>query len=107
MNSLLINLLVLSGALGAAWYWFDSRRTHERAVRICRTLCQRAEVLLLDETVAESRVTIARDDKGRLRLRRRFNFEYSDDVTDRRRGYIVMLGAQVEGVFFEDQYTLA
>ncbi len=66
-----------------------------------RTACERYGVQLLDETVVFYRLALARDDAGRLRLRRRYGFEFSDTGDNRRHGAIVMLGAQLEDLQLE------
>jgi len=78
-------------AVGAL-YWIDSLRARERAVAAGRAACDRYGVQLLDDTVAFAQLRLARDDDGRLRLRRTYAFEFSDTGNNRRRGAIVMLG---------------
>jgi len=82
---------LLALALGAL-FWVDSLRARERAVAAGRAACTRYGVQLLDDTVAFARLRLARDDDGRLRLRRTYDFEFSDTGNNRRRGAIVMLG---------------
>jgi len=50
---------------------------------------------LLDDTVAISSLRLARNDDGRLLLRRVYDFEYSDTGDNRRHGSVVMLGHRV------------
>jgi len=83
---------LLALALGAL-FWIDSLRARERAVAAGRAACERYGVQLLDETVAITQLRLARDDDGRLRLRRTYAFEFSDTGNNRRHGAIVMLGA--------------
>jgi len=82
---------LLALALGAL-FWVDSLRARERAVAAGRAACTRYGVQLLDDTVAFAQLRLARDDSGRLRLRRTYAFEFSDTGNNRRRGAIVMLG---------------
>lgn len=82
-------LVFVLGAL----FWVDSLRARERAVAAGRAACKRYGVQLLDDTVAIAQLRLARDDDGRLRLRRTYAFEFSDTGNNRRRGAIVMLGA--------------
>ncbi|MDA1117598.1 MAG: DUF3301 domain-containing protein [Proteobacteria bacterium] len=82
-------------------FWIDSLRARERAVAAGRAACVRYGVQLLDETVFFNRIALARDDEGRLRLRRSYGFEFSDTGDNRRRGAIVMLGAQLEDLQLE------
>lgn len=82
---------LLALVLGAL-FWVDSLRARERAVAAGRAACRRYGVQLLDDTVAFAQLRLARDDDGRLRLRRTYAFEFSDTGNNRRRGAIVMLG---------------
>jgi len=82
-------------------FWIDSLRARERAVAAGRAACSRYGVQLLDETVFFNRIALARDGEGRLRLRRSYGFEFSDTGDNRRRGAIVMLGAQLEDLQLE------
>lgn len=82
---------LLAFVLGAV-FWVDSLRARERAVAAGRAACARYGVQLLDDTVAIAQLRLARDDDGRLRLRRTYAFEFTDTGNNRRRGAIVMLG---------------
>lgn len=88
-------------ALACALFWIDSLRARERAVAAGRAACERYGVQLLDETVVFLRLALARDGEGRLRLQRRYGFEFSDTGDNRRSGAIVMLGVQIEDLQLE------
>ena len=75
--------------------WIDSLRARERAVAAGRAACEHRGLQFLDDTVSFARLRLARDDEGRLKLRRTYTFEFSDDGNSRRRGEIVTLGAEV------------
>jgi hypothetical protein len=94
-------LAALAAAVGAAVLWADSLRAREHAVAAGRAACARHGLQLLDETVAFARLGLARDEGGRLRLRRSYVFEFSDTGDNRRHGAIVMLGARVEELRLE------
>jgi hypothetical protein len=94
-------LVALAVVLAAGYLWVDSLRAREHAVAAGRAACARYGVQLLDETVAFSRLRLARDAAGRLRLRRTYVFEFSETGDNRRHGAIVMLGAQLEDLQFE------
>ncbi|MDH4325620.1 MAG: DUF3301 domain-containing protein [Betaproteobacteria bacterium] len=94
-------LLALTLVLAGAYLWVDSLRAREHAVAAGRAACVRYGVQLLDETVAFARLRLARDDEGRLRLRRTYTFEFSDTGDNRRHGAIVMLGARLEDLQLE------
>ena len=88
----IVSLLMLAAL---AWLWFDSVKAREIAVRTARQACASGGLQFLDETVSISRLQPARDDEGRLLLRRIYSFEYSDTGNNRRPGSITMLGLQV------------
>lgn len=87
-----ISLLLLGGL---AWLWYDSIHVRQLGLRAARRACETDGLQLLDDTVAISSVALARDDEGRLCLRRVYGFDYSDTGDNRRRGSLVMLGASV------------
>jgi hypothetical protein len=89
----IISLFVL-GAI--AWLWFDSVKVRSIAVGKAKAVCAAAEFQLLDDTVSISSLKFARNEDGRLLLRRIYSFEYSDTGDNRRPGSIVMLGPEVQ-----------
>lgn len=93
MNSTEIFLLILLCALG--WFWLDSIKVRELGVRSARDTCRREGVQLLDDTVAIRSVSLARDDRGHVALRRVYDFEYSGSGDDRFRGSVMLLGREV------------
>ena len=82
-------------------FWIDSLRARERALAAGRSACERNNLQLLDETVQFARLRLARDEEGRLRLRRTYSFEFSDTGNNRRHGAIVMLGGDLQDMQFE------
>ncbi len=90
-------VLIIAGG----WFWIDSLRARERALAAGRGACERNGLQLLDETVQFARLRLARDDAGRLRLRRTYSFEFSDTGDNRRHGAIVMLGGELQDMQFE------
>lgn len=88
----LVSLIVL-GAL--AWLWFDSFQAHATGIEAARQACAAEDLQLLDDTVAIASLRTARDDDGRLTLRRVYEFEFSDTGDNRRRGSVVLLGRRV------------
>jgi hypothetical protein len=51
--------------------------------------------------VAGAGLRLARNEDGELRIRRVFVFEFSDNGNNRRRGSVVVLGAQVQDLYLE------
>lgn len=79
----------------AAWLWLDSIRVREAGVQAARAACRREGVQLLDDTVSIRSVRLGRNDDGRLRLKRIYDFEFSDSGDDRQQGSVMLLGREV------------
>jgi hypothetical protein len=82
--------IVLLAAI--AWLWLDSLKVREAAVRAAKEVCAAEGLLFLDDTVSIAGFRPVRDDDGRVRLRRTYEFEYSDTGNNRLKGSVVMLG---------------
>ncbi len=80
------------------WFWADSMRARECALRACAQACKEINTQLLDQTVALQRIRIARDRNGRAAWLRTYRFEYSLDGAQRLRGSVIMRGRTVETV---------
>jgi len=97
-------LLLAMGAL--IWFWLHSIRILELAREAGRQACMRADVQFLDDTVASTRLGLARDRNGRRILHRTYRFEFSETGNSRRDGEVVMLGDRVETVTMEPYQIL-
>ena len=98
--------IISAGILAALlWLWFNSTRVHELAVERARSQCHVNEVQFLDDTGSLARIELARDENGRLTLKRTYTFEYSDTGNNRQPGSIVMLGQVVQFVNFSPRLT--
>lgn len=87
-----LGFLLLAAAGGL---WFDSLKVRETAVAATKAACASENLLFLDDTVAILKISLGRDDEGVVRIRRIYEFEYSDTGNDRTRGSIVLLGNRV------------
>lgn len=94
----LAGLLVLAAAL---WLWHDSLKAREAGKRASQAACEAEAVQFLDDTVAIGSVWPARDDYGRLRLRRVYRFEYSDTGNNRRQGAVTLIGDRVLTIYLQ------
>ena len=90
-------LLLVAGS----FFWLDSLRARERALQAGRSACERYALQFLDETVAFTRLRLARNEDGELRIARTYTFEFSDTGNNRRQGAIVMLGGRLQDVHLE------
>ena len=98
----MVALLAIGAGLA---FWIDSLDARERALAAGRRACERYGVQLLDETVQFSRLRLARDAGGQIRLQRTYTFEFSETGDNRRHGAIVMLGGELQDLRLEP-YTL-
>ena len=93
-------LLAVFAALG--WFWFDSLRARELALRTGARACADINVQFLDQSVSVEQLRLGRDARGQLTFRRVFSFDFSDNGADRRRGKIVIDGQYVRSVTLEN-----
>src|SRR5581483_11013420 len=91
-----VQVLALIVLLAGGWFLWDSLRAREIANGAMRAACQQRGLLFLDDTVALRSVRPARNDDGRLCLRRIFDFAYSSSGYDRSAGFVVLIGKRVE-----------
>lgn len=87
-----MEIIALALMAGLAWFWHDSLLARDAAIKAARQACDSESLQLLDDTVALAAVRPYRDDEGRLKPRRVYNFEFSDTGDNRRRGSVVVLG---------------
>lgn len=90
-SAIFLVLTVLAG-----WFWLNTMRMREAAVRIGAEACRRHDVQFLDDTVSLNRMGLYRDSRGHVGIRRTYQFEYSESGDNRRRAYIIMIGARLE-----------
>jgi Protein of unknown function (DUF3301) len=81
--------------IAVGWFWMDSLKAREAALRAAREACAQDDLLFLDQTVSITAIKLVRDENGRIQLQRSYEFEYSDTGDNRRKGSIVLLGRRV------------
>lgn len=91
-------------ALGG-WFWFDTLRVRELATGFAKDACRHYEVQFLDDTVALDRLGFERDSAQHLRLRRVYQFEFSETSMSRKRGYVMLLSRRLESLQMETSGT--
>ena len=94
----MLEIAVVAALAATGWFLWSSLRAREAANEAIRPACRAQGYLFLDDTVALDRIRLRRDDEGRARIERVYRFDYSDTGDNRRRGYVTLLGARVEGV---------
>jgi hypothetical protein len=97
--------IFLLGVLGAVgWYWYTGMQAREQAIAAGRHSCSVSGIQFLDESVALSRIRLARNGSGQLQLQRDYRFEFSDTGNNRRPGVIRMLGNCVEWINLDGEW---
>ena len=91
MIDLLDMLLLMLFATACAWLW-RGHGIREQALTLAKQHCARLDVELLDGNVAFRRLALARDARGRQRLARIYDFEFTVTGEQRLRGSIRMYG---------------
>ena len=94
-------LALLLGLVGVAWLWHANLGAREQANVAALETCQSTGAQLLDGTVAFRGFGAARDAYGRLKLRRTYVFDYSQDGVTRRQGFVILLGDSLESIGLE------
>lgn len=98
MLSLNLFLTVALAAV-AVWFWHRSLSAREGANRAALEACERMGLQFLDGTVAFAALRLVRN-RGWLRLRRTYVFDYTAASIERRQGFVVMLADRVESIGF-------
>ncbi len=86
------NLLVILAIALAVGVWINVRRAQEAAYKAAQQACQEASVQNLDGYVALKKLYFDKNEEGRLRFLRRYQFEFATDGAQRYTGHIVMQG---------------
>ena len=91
----MIELSAILFLIACGWFWMDSLRARDAALDAARRACDAENVQLLDWTVAVRKLRLARDEEGRVKLRRTYEFEFSDNGNNRIDGSLTLLGRQL------------
>jgi hypothetical protein len=95
MSDLIAAFLLLALIL-LIWFWADSLRARERALRACAATCRGIGAQLLDQTVALRRLGLTRDPDGHAVWRRSYRFDYTLDGVTRLHGRATLRGREIE-----------
>ena len=91
----MMELILLVILIALAWFWLDSLAKRERAILLGRELAARFNLQLLDETVACSKLWLARNRRGHVQLLRTYEFDVSANGADRLNCSLMLLGNQL------------
>ena len=91
----LSELLIIALMLGGIWLWLDTLKAREIGIQAAQRACADEGLQFLDETVVGTSFRLARDDNGQVKLRRVYDFEYSDNGDNRRPGSVTLPGRRL------------
>lgn len=103
MNFTLSDVVLLMGLGLLCLHFLAAVRVRELAVQAVARASQRDDFQLLDQSVHMQRMSMSRDDSGRWRLWRQYRFDYSYDGVERRQGYVIMLGKQLQSLVVSER----
>jgi hypothetical protein len=89
-------LLAIASIFAIVWYWQDSLRSREFALKKCRSLCKEYDVQLLDQSVHVARLRIGKTPNKNYFIRRFYAFEFSIGGVDRHHGVAVVARERME-----------
>lgn len=102
MHLTLGEVLVLFLFGGLCLYFLGAIRVRELAVQAVGRAGERDDFQLLDQAVHIRRISLSRDSQGRWRVWRQYRFDFSYDGVERRQGYVIMLGKQLQTVIVSE-----
>ncbi len=91
-----IILLLLIG-----FYWSNAMKARAIAFIAVNVHCQKMDVQLLDEYVALIGIWPKRDDDGKIKAWRSYQFEFTSTGDERYNGKVVMMGDKVLSIQLE------
>lgn len=97
----MLNLFLICVLLLIGYYWSSSMKAREIAFRAAVAHCRKMEVMLLDDYVALIGQWLKRDELGRVKVWRSFQFEFSSTGDERYHGKVIMLGGNVLSIQLE------
>jgi len=78
-------------------------RVRELALQAVGRASARDDFQLLDQSVHMRRISLSKDGSGRWRIWRQYRFDYSYDGVERRQGFVIMLGKQLQSIVISER----
>jgi len=78
-------------------------RVRELAVQAVGRASARDVFQWLDQSVHMRRISLSKDGSGRWRIWRQYRFDYSYDGVERRQGFVIMLGKQLQSIVVSEK----
>ena len=97
----MLDLLFISLLLLIGFYWSNAMKAREIALSSVKMHCQKMDVQLLDEYVALNAIWPKRDNQGKVKAWRSYQFEFSSTGDERYGGKVVMLGRKILSIQLE------
>jgi hypothetical protein len=97
------NVLALLALLVLCLHFLSAIRVRELAVQAVGRASAQDDFQLLDQSVHLQRMSLSRDEAGRWRIWRQYRFDYSYDGVERRHGFVVMLGRQLQSIVVSER----
>jgi hypothetical protein len=95
---MMIDFLLILVLLAIGYYWSDSMKTREITLNFVKRHCQQLDIQLLDEYVALNGLWLKKDDVGKTKLWRSYQFEFTATGYERYNGKITLLGQKIINV---------
>lgn len=96
----LLDLLIIAIPVLLIGFWWNSARARELAIEHARRACRQQQLQFLDQTVALSRIRLARSAVGSTCFRREFGFEFTNFGEYRDSATLIMSGHILEKIHF-------
>lgn len=98
-GSAFYNLAAIFLACGVFWCWYDNMRARETAIEHVKRFCNKHQCQFLDGSVCLTSMGIS---VAHRRVRRHYDFFYTRDNHERRRGTVILLGRRVEHLLINE-----
>lgn len=94
-----MNEIIFLALLGLViWFWQDTLRAREMAIKRTRRYCQDINYQFLDESVAMISLKPGRDLSGSFAFHRHYHFEFSLDGQNRFNGTAYVIGHHLQSI---------
>lgn len=97
----MLDLFLIVLLLLLAYYWSSATKAREIAFSAAVIHCRKMDVLLLDDYAALTGQWLKRDELGKVKVWRSFQFEFSSTGEERYHGKVIMLGRKILSIQME------
>lgn len=98
----MISIIILLFLATLAWFWLNSIRAKEIALRASARACEQIQAQFLDQTASLKKIRIIRNRQGRMTFERIYAFDFSRDRQTRQKGLVTIRGYAVSQVLLEE-----